>query len=128
RAPVPVKAKPTAAIDPPVFDPPALRLPVLTSEDLEHFDDSRLDDAYEEKLLVTGDDLRLIDNASAIVAQFAPAVSNGQKPAPVYSNGNGAATAAAIAFDIDAFRNEISPEDAPMELPELGDSPDEELL
>jgi hypothetical protein len=104
-----------------------VRLPVLSSDDLAHFDDSRLDDLYEEKLSLTGDDLRLIDNAAELVAPLIPAPATRQTAG--MANGNGSAAAVVPAFDVEALRNEISPEINEVEIPELGDDPtDEQLL
>ena len=44
-----------------------VRMPPLDAEDLEHVEDKWLDDAYEKKLLLSGDDLMWIENASNIV-------------------------------------------------------------
>jgi DNA polymerase-3 subunit gamma/tau len=112
---------------PPAYEPPMVRLPVLTSDDLAHFDDTRLDDLYEEKLSLTGDDLRLIDNAAELVAPLIPAPATRQTAG--MASGNGSAAAVVPAFDVEALRNEISPEINEVEIPELGDDPtDEQLL
>ena len=55
---------------PPVADSFFVRLPPLSSEDLEHIEDSRLDTAFEEVLQNSGDSLMLIKNASALVEKI----------------------------------------------------------
>ena len=118
---------PAEPFSPVVYEPAVLRLPVLTSEDLNHFDEPKLDDAYEEKLSLTGDDLRFIKGASSLVAPFVPAV--GKKSASMPAAGNGSAAAAVPAFDVEALKNEILPEIKDVEIPELGEEPsDDELL
>ena len=52
------------------FDDIPLRLPEISAEDLEHFEDSKLDSAYEEKLLRENDDLLPIKNASLMIANL----------------------------------------------------------
>lgn len=44
-----------------------IKLPPISSEDLEHFDDSRLDAQLEFKLVLAGDDLLPIEGASSII-------------------------------------------------------------
>ncbi|MGI8468105.1 MAG: DNA polymerase III subunit gamma/tau [Pyrinomonadaceae bacterium] len=44
-----------------------VRLPPLSAEDLEHIEDNRLDSAYEDKLLSSGETLNVIKTASALV-------------------------------------------------------------
>jgi DNA polymerase III subunit gamma/tau len=88
------------------FDNLPIRLPEISSEDLEHFEDKKLDDAYENRLLREGDDLRIIKNASKIVSNIltVPIVT-----ATVSSNGTAAAPAKEkpkIDFQIPDFSTE----------------------
>lgn len=103
---------------------PSVRLPSLTSAELEHADDQRLDDAYEEKLRLTGDDLMPIRGVEKIMETFL-----GVKPAnmPQRSSVNGsAAAAAAPAFDVAKIKS--MPQQETVGLPVLGDNPTEEEL
>ncbi len=46
-----------------------VRLPPISSEDLEHVEDSKLDAAFEERLIREAEPLSIIKNASQIIAQ-----------------------------------------------------------
>jgi hypothetical protein len=102
-------------------DPPPVRLARLSSEELEHIEDDKLDNAYEQKLYFTGDNLFPIKNAERIVAFLAP-----QEPQRSASNGYG--TAAAPAVDVSHMIADMQPEEADIPLPELGDDPTEDEL
>jgi hypothetical protein len=100
-----------------------IRLPEISSEDLEHFEDSKLDAAYEDRLAREGDHLKAITGASQIVAQ----ILTTQFAAPA-SSANGTATAPAkvrpkIDFMIPDFSTE--PDEEVSILPE---NPTEEDL
>jgi DNA polymerase-3 subunit gamma/tau len=101
---------------------PPIRLPSLTAEDLEHIDDQRLDDAFENKLLMSGDDLTPLGTSEKIVAELLNGIY--VKPivprAPTSTNGHSVA-AVVPAFDIAKFRNEISPVETDVEMPVLGE-------
>ncbi|MGB7200723.1 MAG: DNA polymerase III subunit gamma/tau [Pyrinomonadaceae bacterium] len=106
-----------------------VRLAPLTSADLEHIADQRLDDAYEEKLSFTGDDLLPIGNA----AKFAEAFSQTSQPIiqKPLSNGTATATGAAAtapAIDVSAMIPDHIREMEDIELPTLGDNPTDEEL
>jgi DNA polymerase III subunit gamma/tau len=110
------------------FETPAIRLPALSSEELSHFEDSRLDDAYEERLLLTGDDLLPIGGADTLIKMLF-----GERSEPVSAGHSSeafgvSAAAAKPAFDIDRFRAEIAPATPDVPLPELGEDPSRELL
>jgi hypothetical protein len=103
-------------------DLPPVRLARLSSEELEHTEDKRLDEWYEEKLYFTGDNLFPIKNADRIVAFLAP-----QEPPRTTSNGYGAATKPAI--DVSHMISDLKLEEEEVPLPELSDDPsNEELL
>jgi DNA polymerase III subunit gamma/tau len=106
------------------------KLPPISSEELEHIEDSKLDDAYEAKLQRLGDNLYPIKNASKIVEVLLGENYGGGVSATIESsNGGAAATAAAPArqktvFEIPVFETE----DETLPLPELSDNPTEEEL
>jgi DNA polymerase-3 subunit gamma/tau len=103
-----------------------VKLPPISSEDLEHIEDKKMDALYERKLEWSGDDLMPIakaeDLAKALIGNQAGAIA--AKP-----NGNGSAAAAApsrapLNLQIPNFEEE----DAKIELPVLSDNPTEEEL
>lgn len=107
-----------------------IRLPSLTSEDLEHIDDARLDNAFETKLLLSGDDLMPIGGSQNLVETL---LGFGSKEVaalrPVAMNGGASSAAAVPAFDVAKFKEEILPEQIPRDIPALGPDPTEaELL
>jgi DNA polymerase III subunit gamma/tau len=124
----PVVGNTTPAPDMPHFEPPPVRLPVLTSDDLSHHDDPRLDDAYEERLLLTGDDLLPIGGADTLIkmlfSEAVDSISTGRSAEPVAISG----AAAKPAFDVAQFKAEIAPAQLDISLPELGENPGPELL
>lgn len=88
------------------FDSLPIRLPEISSEDLEHFEDAKLDSAYEERLLREGDNLKAIKNASQIISSLLNITVANQTIST-----NGAATAPAkakpkIDFKIPDFETE----------------------
>ncbi len=93
----------------------------LTEEELEHFDDKNLDEAFDKKLARLGDNLFPIKNASAIV-EFALQLNALNIEV---SNGN-SATAAAPARDVSAFMPDLDEEET--ELPVLSENPTEEEM
>lgn len=105
------------------------KMPPISSEDLEHVEDSWLDEAYEMKLLRTGDDLFPIKNASKIIEVLLGADSKTEVSAKIELSNGGAATAAAPArekliFTPPVFETETDSE----EIPELPENPTEEQL
>ena len=99
-----------------------VRLARLSSEELEHIDDDKLDSAYEEKLYFSGDDLMPIRAADKVVAFLAP-----QEPPRASSNGySGAATAPAM--DVSHMIADVRREEDDVPLPELSDDPSEDEL
>jgi DNA polymerase-3 subunit gamma/tau len=102
-----------------------VRLPPISSGDLEHIDDEWLDAAYERKLAWSGETPGPIKEAKAL-AQALGATNIGEK---AYAGGeatNGHASAAAKAFE----RPDLMPTyaDAPVELPTLSDDPTKEEM
>lgn len=102
-----------------------VKLPAISSEDLEHFEDKALDEAYERKLELTGDDLLPISSALEIAAL---AIGTRQRMDPISANSGGTAAAPArspLSISIPDFETE----DESVELPKLSENPtNEELL
>ena len=125
-------ADPPIAVKPAIIEQliPTFHLPSLSSDDLEHIEVEKLDDAYEDKLRLTGDDLLPIISAAAFVDSLLgikTAVTSGISK----SNGaaSGGATAAALAFDVAKPKITIAPKQEAVELPILSSDPTEaELL
>ena len=111
------------------LDSITFKLPSISSEELEHVEDSKLDEAYENKLEQLGDNLLPIKNASLIFQQLF-AVNNPMVSVEI-SNGNTAAAAAAPAKAKRTY-DEIIPafsDDGDMsQLPILSENPTEEEL
>jgi DNA polymerase-3 subunit gamma/tau len=114
KEPVPVFAAP------PIYP---VRLPPLSSLDLEHVDDTKLDDAYEEMLAITGDDLQPIAGvekiAEALIGRAVTTASNG-------TGANGSSGAAAARAYAPPVMRPVAPSTAG--LPKLSDDPTEEEL
>ncbi|MFT3746298.1 MAG: DNA polymerase III subunit gamma/tau [Pyrinomonadaceae bacterium] len=124
--PVPVPRTPVRES----FSQPQVRLLPLSSDELEHFDDKRLDEWYEEKLTFDDDDLKLIKSSAGIVKALFGDTSE-RLPARSYTPPNGHAAAAVVpAFDVAKLKEELGHvEDEHVELPVLGPDPtDEELM
>jgi hypothetical protein len=105
------------------------KMPPISSEDLEHVEDSWLDEAYEMKLMRTGDDLFPIKNASKIIEVLLGADFKTEVSAKIEASNGGAATATAPArekliFTPPVFETETDSE----EIPELPENPTEEQL
>lgn len=98
-----------------------IRLPPIPSSELEHIDDTRLDDAYEAKLVTTGDDLGPIHAIASLVDDLLGARKKLDARAV---SGSGAAAAPAI--DLSSVRPRIV--DEPTEIPVLSADPDEQEL
>ncbi len=102
-----------------------LKLEPLTSKELDHVDDERLDDAYEAALLRTGDSLGPIPDAPLLVAKLL-----GRSPsAQIVGGPGGAASAVAPARDLSRFAPPVIEEDNdPVDPIELSPVPSEEEL
>ena len=111
------------------FSQPQVRLLPLSSEELEHFDDKRLDEWYEEKLNFNDDDLKLIKSAEDLIRALSGDVSE-RLPARSYTPNGRTATAVVPAFDVAKLKQELGHvEDEHVELPVLSPEPtDEELM
>jgi DNA polymerase-3 subunit gamma/tau len=111
-----------------IIDSIPIKLPPISSEELEHVDDAWLDDAFERRLLQQGDDLRPIKNALELVERLLG--SNSQNGVTLTeTSGDGVVTAAAppkikSTFVIPTFDEP----DESTELPILPENPTEEQL
>ncbi|MEP7037107.1 MAG: hypothetical protein ABI891_02085, partial [Acidobacteriota bacterium] len=109
------------------IDAMPVKLEPIDSEELEHIEDTWLDDAYERKLQILGDNLTPIPNASKLVEILLGADSSVQSAVTIEtSNSNGAAFAPAkepFAFVPPGYEEEISEE-----IPELPENPTDEEL
>src|SRR5215204_2201714 len=106
---------------------PVKMLPI-TSEELEHFDDDKLDTAYENKLLRAGDNLFPLSNAVKIAEELIGTSAKGFSGFGENQNGAAAATANAKTkpvFEIPNFETEEDSDELPV-LPE-NPTPDEML-
>ncbi len=105
-----------------------VKLMPISSEDLEHFDEDKLDAAYENKLSIIGDNLFPILNAAKIVEDLIGIIESPDFPANFDNqNGSAAATAPAKAkpnFEIPNFDTD----DESDEMPILAENPTQEDL
>lgn len=99
-----------------------VKLPPIDSAELEHIDDVWLDNAFEEQLARSGDDLAVIETAPKLAAMIL-----GRSAVAVAASANGG-SAAAHAFDISAYAAPVFEEDKPLERPVLSDNPTEDEL
>lgn len=105
-----------------------VKLPPISSEELEHIEDNWLDNAYEEKLKREGDNLHVIASATELIAQALGGNFHSSAPQS-FQTSNGAATAPARAQTKPIFiPPDFEAEDAPGEIIELSDNPTEEEL
>ncbi|MBA3634491.1 MAG: hypothetical protein H0W58_17040, partial [Acidobacteria bacterium] len=104
-----------------------IKLPPITAEELEHIEDSWLDDAFERTLQILGDNLSPIPNASKIVEVLLDENFSNQVSAKIETSNGGAAGFApakeTIAFIPPGYEKEISEE-----IPELSENPTDEEL
>jgi len=111
------------------YSPPAIRLSALSSEDLEHFEDKRFDDGYEDKLTRSGDDLLPFAGVKKLYeALFGEVYATPALPQRAASTNGHTAAAVVPAFDAAKLREEISPTLPDVELPVLGPEPTESEL
>ena len=106
----------------PAFVAVPVRLAPLSSIELEHVEDTKLDDAYEEKLVLTGDDLLPLRSAQSIAEKLI-----GVSVAPQQAVSSNGRSAAATAPAVDLSSVLPQPEET-VEIPVLGDNPTEEEL
>lgn len=120
--------KPDIAYDLAFLDSIDLPLPDISSEELEHVDDDWLDNAYEQRLSATGDDLKAIPAAAQLATDALKRRStHGLQPANGTTGGQ--ASAAAPAIDLAPFVSPVFDEMPEIEAPALSSDPTpEELL
>ncbi len=111
-----------------IFEAMPLKLLPISSEELEHIEDTWLDDAFERKLAQLGDDLSPLKNVSQIVEILLGGNGQNSFTANIEISNGGAATAAApaknkINFVIPEFDEEVS-----TEIPVLPENPTEEQM
>lgn len=100
---------------------PTARLASLTNEELEHVDDPRLDDGYEEKLTFSGDALLPLATAKQLVIDLFGI----EETLPVRSvSTNGKATATAPKRDMSHLIPDLGRSEMPVEMPVLSAEPD----
>ncbi len=108
---------------------PPVRLARLSADEMEHFEDKRLDDAYEAKLEIVGDDLLPIRDPDALIASLLGGTIT--PPVPVQrpaSNGSSHAAAVVPTLEAAKLRDEMAPKQEDIELPALTADPTEEEL
>ena len=103
-----------------------LPLPDIDSEDLEHVEDTWLDNAFDERLLASGDDLMPIPDAQNLAA----AAIGGRRDPITSTNGhsNGAGTAAAPARETPIYTPPVFDDEPAVELPVLSENPSQEEM
>ncbi len=105
-----------------------VKMPPISSEDLEHFDEDKLDTTYENKLSRVGDNLLPIKNAAKIVEELVGENQSNEFSAfSENQNGSAAATAPAKSkpfFEMPDFDHDDDSE----ELPVLSENPTPEEL
>lgn len=118
-----VEEKPRISNDHGFVNSLPVKLPPISSEDLEHVEDKNLDALFEQKLEWSGDDLLPIKGAG----EMAAALSGTPAADRSVANSNGSAAAPARA-PLNIQIPDFSAEDEPVELPVLGESPTKEEL
>ncbi|MBC7900889.1 MAG: hypothetical protein H7070_12650, partial [Saprospiraceae bacterium] len=104
-----------------------LPLPDIDPAELEHIDDAWLDNAFDERLMQSGDNLLPIANSPKIVELALGGRSARAAAEPGFSNGNGG-TAAAPARDTSAYVPPVFDDGEGIEIGKLPDDPTEEEL
>jgi DNA polymerase III gamma/tau subunit len=110
------------------FQQNTFRLPPLSAEELEHVDDKRLDESYEEKLIFNGDDLAPMNDVTALVTLLLGSTRSIPAPVSSHSSANGnSGTAVRRAPDLYPDIPEPTDEE-PIVLPSLSSNPSDEEL
>ena len=107
------------------------KMPPISAEELEHIEDTKLDEAFETKMERLGDNLFPIKNASKIIEVLLGSNRENGVSATIESsgNGNGNGNSAAPAFKKPIFEIPVfETEDENAPLPELPENPTEEEL
>jgi DNA polymerase III subunit gamma/tau len=101
-----------------------IKMPPISGEDLEHVEDNKLDDAYENKLEREGDNLLPIKNAARICESLFVTVAAGTNSA----NGDSSFTVAPANEKYLSIIPDFDVEENSGELPVLPENPTEEQL
>ncbi len=118
--PAPIATEKKSAVNLGFLENTPDRLPRIASEDLEHIDDERLDNAFELALSRTGDDMKPLKGASVLYQSLVAEKTS--------TNGSGG-TATAPARDLSAYAAPVLEIDnETVELPVLSGDPTEEEL
>ncbi|MBP6002788.1 MAG: DNA polymerase III subunit gamma/tau [Pyrinomonadaceae bacterium] len=114
----------------PSFDAKSMpvRLPMISAEDLEHIDDKVLDNAYEEKLAVTGDDLLPLKSSLQLVEILLGNLIDEPRPMSAVLPPVQSSAATAPAYDISSMLPAPEPEIVAGDMPNLSSAPTEEEL
>ena len=105
-----------------------VRLPPLTADDLEHIDDKRLDESYEEKLTFNGDDLSPLRDVSELVTLLLGSTSTVPAAAAYTWPANGS-SGTAVKSVMDLYPAIPLPDESEIiNLPQLGPDPTEDEL
>ncbi|MEJ7624267.1 MAG: DNA polymerase III subunit gamma/tau [Pyrinomonadaceae bacterium] len=124
RKPAPKAAAPVQA----AFSPPPVRLLPLSAEELEHVDDKRLDDDFEAKLSISGDDLMPYLSAGELATTLLGDQSSLRTAAGNRASANGSAAGAAPARDAAQVPQTFAKLPQPVDLPQLKDDATEAEL
>ncbi len=103
-----------------------IKFPPISEEELEHIEDTWLDEAFERRLQLLGEDLCPIPNASKIIEVLFKDSGTNQFSTKIETSNGGAAFAPAketIAFIPPGYEEEISEE-----IPELPENPTNEQM
>ena len=104
-----------------------VKLPPISSEELEHVEDKKMDALYERKLEWSGDDLMPIPRA-AEMAKLLVGNQAGAQPILADGNGNGNGSVSPKKAPLNLQIPNFEEEDAKIELPVLSENPTEEEL
>ena len=117
------------SIDP---DSMPVKLEPISSEDLEHFEDKKLDKDFEERLLREGDDLKLLGDPRSLISALFGARSEktpaSQPESGSQTNGSGTATAPAKNKALEIVSELAQDVEFNDEAPVLPENPTEEEL
>lgn len=129
KAPVEQSIFDGGSFSPAMIDTFYVRLPPLSAEDLEHIEDTWLDNAYEDKLLLSGDSLKVIANASVLASKLTEASeSSTSNFESVSSNGGAAFAPAKSSAKPVSIIPIFEPEKISDEMPVLPENPTEDDL
>ncbi len=105
-----------------------IKLPPISSEELEHIEDTWLDDAFERRLQQLGDDLRPIKNAAQFVALLLGENQPNSFTAKIETTGGSAAAFAPAKNKPNFVVPNFNEAEESMEIPVLPENPTEEEM